>query len=196
MIELDLNTLYKNAFGIRGIPVGNIQEPSIAAADQLDHNHIKPVGAQTLLYDSRLTKTTAIGTALFMPCMIGGIQLPNEPIITINIKKKVVETPLYGSKRKGTVKEIISIEDYIMSIKGVAINYNDSVNYPSDQVEQLNELFLKNEALEIICPLTQLLGIEYIVIKNFALPEMIGVQHAQAYQFAAVSDEEFILEEV
>ena len=195
MIELDLNTLYKTAFGIRGLSFGKIESTSISSADALDSKIIKSVGNATLRYDSRLNRTTKIGTALFMPCMIGGVQLPNEPILTINIKKKVVETPLWGSKRRGTVKEIISTEDYMISIKGVAVNYNDSVNYPSDEVDQLNELFLKNEALEIISPLTQLLGIDYIVLKNFALPEMIGVQHAQAYQFSAVSDQEFILEE-
>jgi len=195
MIELDLNTLYKTAFGIRGLPFGQTKSTSIISADALDSKMIKSSYNATLRYDSRLSRTTKIGTALFMPCMIGGVQLPNEPILTINIKKKVVETPLWGSKRRGTVKEIISTEDYMISIKGVAVNYNDSVNYPSDEVDQLNELFLRNEALEIISPLTQLLGIDYIVLKSFALPEMIGVQHAQAYQFSAVSDEEFILDE-
>lgn len=195
MIELDISKLYKAAFNMRGLPFAQIEKQKVAEAGALNINGISKVKETQLLYDERLSRTTIIGTALFMPCMIGGIQLPNEPIITINIKKKVVETALYGSKRKGTVKEIISTEDYMLSIKGVAINYNDSINYPRESVEALNELFLKNEALEIVCPLTEILGIEYVVLKSFSLPEMIGIQHAQAYQFSAVSDEEYLLEE-
>ena len=194
MIELDINQLYKMAFGF--IPLGKVQAAGIVQSDGLNAGLIKNVGDNQLLYDGRLSKATAVGTALFMPCMIGGLQLPNEPIVSVSIKKKVVETALYGNKRKGTVKEIISTEDYQLKIKGVAVNYNDTVNYPRDVIEQINELFLRNEALEIVSPLTELLGIDFVVLKSLALPEMVGVQHAQAYQLSAVSDEEFILEEV
>jgi len=31
------------------------------------------------------------------------------------------------------------------------------------------------------------------VIKQFSLPEMIGIQHAQAYELICVSDEDFEL---
>lgn len=195
MIELDINKLYKAAFGIRGIPASQIKSTSIYEAEELDASKIKSPGASTLLYDSRLVRKTPIGTALFMPMMIGGIQLPNEPMMIANIKKKIIETPLYGSKRRGGVIEDMGIESYVITIKGVAVNYNDSINYPSDQVDQLNRLFMKREALEIVCPLTELLGIEYVVLKSLSWPEMVGVQHAQAYQFQAVEDHVFELEE-
>jgi hypothetical protein len=45
-----------------------------------------------------------------------------------------------------------------------------------------------------MCALTNLLGIYRLVITSFELPEMIGIQHAQAYQFTCISDEDFLLE--
>jgi hypothetical protein len=128
-----------------------------------------------------------------MPCKIGGYQLPNEPLITVNLNKKIEETPLYGESQ-GSVIEIISQENYSLNIRGVALNYDSVYNYPVEQVEALNELAKRNEALEIICPLTEILGIEFIVIQTLNLAEMIGVQHAQAYSIKAKSDNIFILE--
>lgn len=196
MIELDINGLYHLAFGSeRGLSVEGIGDSIINEAEAGDISIIKKPGASALLYDSRLKRVTPIGTSLFMPMMIGGVQLPNEPTVVFNIKKKFVETSLYGSKRRGNVIEDMAVESYSLTIKGVAINYNDSRNYPADQVRQLNELFLRRGALEIVSPMTKLLGIDFVALRNFNLPEMIGVQHAQAYQFQAVEDQVFLLEE-
>lgn len=135
-----------------------------------------------------------IGRPLFMPCKIARVLLPNEPTISISSRKNIVETALAGSTRRGTVKELIAIEDWEITIRGIALNTESRDVYPEDQVKKLNQLYGKNAALDIECALTNLLGIYRVVIKSFSLPEMVGIQHAQAYEFVCVSDEDFVLE--
>lgn len=140
-----------------------------------------------------LNYKSPLGLTLFMPIKIGALQLPNEPTIVITGKKTIVETGLVGSTRKGTVKELICIDDYAMTIRGVIINYGSKNIYPEDEVFALHNMYLKNEALAITSALTELLGIQRVVIKELTFLEMVGVQHAQAYELQCVSDEDFDL---
>lgn len=151
-------------------------------------------GTEFLSVRNELNAKLPDGRSIFMPVQLGGVLLPNEPTISFAVKKRVVQTDLVGSKRKGTVKELINSEDWQVTIRGVAINFDSKDFYPEDIVKSLNELSNREEALEIRCALTSLLGIYRLVIVNFRLLEMVGVQHAQAYEFRCVSDEDFILE--
>lgn len=198
-LNFDIGTLLTQAFGLnRGLPFdsGKIQEPGIrteapfegvAAADNQE-------GAEFMQMRMTLTSNLPTGRAVFMPMRLGGVMLPNEPSIIINSRKNIVETALAGSTRRGTVKELISIEDWSITIRGVAINYNSVLVYPEDEVKALRDLYERNESLEVESALTNLLGIYNLVITGFELPEMIGIQHAQAYQFTCISDEDFLLE--
>jgi hypothetical protein len=108
-------------------------------------------------------------------------------------KKTIVETALAGSFKRGTVKELISIDDYEITIRGIAVNSESKLTYPEDQVKAIHDLYLLNESHFIESGLTSLLGIDKLVIKEITFPEMIGVQHAQAYELKCVSDEDFEL---
>ena len=101
---------------------------------------------------------------------------------------------MVGSTRRGTVKELISMDDWVVTIRGIALNYKSVAVYPEDQVKQLRDLFERRESLKTESALTNLIGIYRLVIKEMFLPEMIGIQHAQAYEFQCVNDEDFILE--
>lgn len=118
--------------------------------------------------------------------------LPNEPIISLNLVKTIVETPTIGKKRKGTVKEYITTEDWSIGIVGVCFIPGEPEVYPAEEVSLLNELYDIDEALEIVDnPFFELFGIRKLVLKNFSLDEMIGEPGAQRYSFEAVSDEDF-----
>jgi len=198
-INFDIGTLFNQAFGFgRGKPFdpSQIQEPEIR--NELDFDDL-PIssdeeGTEFVQVRNSLNATMADGRTIFMPMRLGGVILPNEPSISISSRKNIVETALAGSTRRGTVKELISIEDWQVTIRGIAINTKSKLVYPEDTVKGLRDLYEKNEALEVMCALTNLLGIYRLVITGFELPEMIGIQHAQAYQFTCVSDEDFLLE--
>lgn len=194
-------TLFPQAFGVkRGKPFdpSQAQEPTIRAEadfEDLPESNDDEGTEFVNMRNSLQAVNPLTGKAYFMPIRLGGVLLPNEPTITITPSKNILKTKLTGSTRKGTVKELTSIEDYDITIRGIAINLKSKLVYPEDEVKALHDLFLRNESLEIECALTNLLGIYRIVIeKGPILTEMRGVQHAQAYEFQCVSDEDFRLE--
>lgn len=120
--------------------------------------------------------------------------LPNEPLVSINLVKTIVETPTIGRFRKGTVKEYINTEDYYVSIRGVCVGENQEA-YPYDQVDKLNKLMSINHALDIVSnPFFDLFGIEKLVLKELHFDEMLGKPGLQGYVINAVSDQPFFAE--
>jgi hypothetical protein len=195
MIEFDLQSLYKRAFGTDAIQYNAAQayEKTVAKA-AYDLPTVTDTEGGEFLRIRKLIGSNFNGIEIFMPVQIGGYLLPNEPLIAISSRKVIVETALASNVKLGTVKEQIALNDYEISIKGIAIdNSGFKKNYPEKVVSELNALYRRNEALEIVCALTEILGIQKIVIKDFFLPEMQGTQNAQAYQFNAVSDNDFKL---
>jgi Domain of unknown function (DUF6046) len=179
MNEFNISQAYKQAFGVeRG---QSFSLPAIATADNNAFLRIRNLLNVKLLS----------GASVFMPLKIGDFVFPNEPTIDVSSRKHIVETVLANAN--GTVKELISTGDYELTIRGIALNQASKVIYPEALVRDLNALYKRREALEIVCALTELLGIRRIVIKDFRLPSMVGVQHAQAYEFVVLSDHEFIL---
>lgn len=120
---------------------------------------------------------------------------PNEPLVSFDLAKTIIETPTVGQSRKGTVKEYITTEDWQITIQGLCINTEDSDLYPSQQVEELNRLFQKNEALEVQSnKLFSLFGINNIVLKDISFDPMPGQEGIQKYEIKAVSDQDFFAE--
>lgn len=196
-LNLSLPDLFRRAFGIeRGLPYDgsklNEEETTKIEFDEIEN--VSDEGTEFLTVRNELNAKLPDGRAIFMPVQIADVLLPNEPTIAFSKRKRIIETALVGSKRKGTVKELISSEDWEITIRGIAVNYESKIYYPEDQVADLIGLDAREESLEIKSALTSLLGIYRIVIKSFRLTEMVGIQHAQAYEFQCVSDEDFILE--
>jgi hypothetical protein len=140
-------------------------------------------------------------------------KLPNEPLISLSQSKKIIETPTLGYKnlehlnaelktknpnhkplknRTGTVKELIQIEDYNLTIRGVCVNEIDKDVYPTDQVQMLNELANINAPLLVKnSKFLEVYNIRQIVIKDIHFDEMQGKQGLQTYLINAVSNQDF-----
>jgi hypothetical protein len=117
---------------------------------------------------------------------------PNEPLISLSLQKTIVETATVGKERKGTVKEYICTEDYQLAIKGVCFNTDAPGEYPTDQVQKLQQLFEINDSLEILSnPFLLLFDIKNLVLKSIDWQEMAGQQGLQIYNITAVSDSDF-----
>lgn len=199
MAELNLSIpeLFRRAFNTsRGqqYDAGQLNKDEAAAIEYDEQSSAQLEGTEFLSVRNELDAKLPDGRPIFMPVQLGGILLPNEPTISFRKRKRIVETSLVGSRRKGTVKELISSDDWELTIRGIAVNSQSTLYYPEDQVAQLRELDAREEALDIKSAITSLLGIYRVVIYDVFLPEMIGIQHAQAYEFKCVSDEDFILE--
>ncbi|MEO0625568.1 MAG: DUF6046 domain-containing protein, partial [Bacteroidota bacterium] len=182
--DVSINNLFERAFGFnRGRPfdAGQLNDESSDPASFDTPSINDSEGTEFVTLRNELNARLPDGRLLFMPISIGGVLLPNEPTISLRKNKHIVKTKMVGSNAPGTVKELVSSGDWSIVIRGVAVNFDSVKFYPEDQVKQLRDLDAREQALEVRCALTSLLGIYRLVIEKFSLPEMVGISHAQAY---------------
>lgn len=145
-------------------------------------------------------RRTALGDRLFrkaphgyffMPVNLGGIELWN-PIMRMTTRKTVIETPMV--ERPGSVKEIISPDDWIINIRGI-IKRPDGI-WPDAELDDLNSMWLRNEAIPINSVMTSIFmnGEENVVITNLSIPDRPGQTEAVVYELEMTSDIKFDLE--
>lgn len=139
------------------------------------------------------------GQWYFMPVTInhphistddGSLELPYA-VMNITGKKTIVETPLVG--QKGSVKELISIDDYKISIAAMIVSEDGT--YPDEQITRIKELYNINEAVELVSVFTNLIfdpG-DKAVITDISFPATPGVEDAQAVKIEMVTDKPFEL---
>ena len=133
---------------------------------------------------------THLGIPYFMDVTIDGKRLPNEPLLTFSGQKRIIQTAIAGSKRRGTVKELIAANDYKIKIEGVCIDPTQR-SYPTAQVQTIIDLCETPAALDFENELATLFRIHRIVITGYGFANMQGTPHAQKYVINAVSDEDF-----
>lgn len=111
--------------------------------------------------------------------------------LSITGKKTIVETPLVG--QKGSVKELISIEDYKISLAAMIVSEDGT--YPDEQITQVKELYNINEAVELVSAFTNLIfdPDDKVVITDISFPPTPGIEDAQAVKLELVTDKPFEL---
>ena len=116
----------------------------------------------------------------------------DEAVVSISGKKNIVETPLVG--RKGSVKELISIDDYEIKLIGVLENENG--DYPEQEHQELVRLWEINEVVKMSCALTDyyLKEDDSVVIKAIEPISVEAQEDIQAFNLTLVSDSPFELE--
>jgi hypothetical protein len=129
-----------------------------------------------------------LGQPVFMPVRLGGIDLPN-PVISITGSKTVIETPIVG--QEGTVKEIISTNDYEIRIR--CFVKDDSDQYPEMLVRKISDLYKQNRLLTIECVLTDffLQPKDNCVITGIYIPESESTESMELIELTLKSDREF-----
>jgi len=118
------------------------------------------------------------------------------PVISITSRKTIIETVL--TERRGTVKELINIQDYEIVIKGFIIGSNGE--FPEGEIATLRTIYEQNVPLSIQCPLTDIFllrpdrsGSDQVVITTLSFPPITGVKNVKPYEIRMVSDEPFNL---
>lgn len=129
------------------------------------------------------------GRVYFMPVYLETSTFATElPAAAISIrgKKTIIETPLTG--RRGSVKELVSVDDYEINLHGVIVSSDG--NYPEDEVQAFRDLYEQNEAIKLISALSDLVlqPDDRIVIKSVDYPAVGAVENAQVISFTAVTD--------
>jgi uncharacterized protein DUF6046 len=211
VVDLDLVDLYRQAFGeettafnpdlkpvmgdtslsrvTQGLIAGS---PYYATDPVLNQEYFMPV---TITYPD-LSPVSAQDAGLLGSNSLGILKTwnPPFPFITIGAKKIIIETPL--TERSGTVKELIQLKDYDITIRGFIIA--DTNDYPEAGVTTLRDVYEANVAIGIKCPATDIWLIRpgvnaQVVILDMKLPGLKGVKNVVPYELTLVSDQPFNL---
>lgn len=176
-MEFSISKIYRDAFGYE-MP-GEFTIPT--AADKLDNSSL----------GSQYYQSDALGREFFLPVTIDGYLIPFA-VVSVTEKKTIVSTPM--PERGGTVKELISIDDYEINIKGILLQET----FPEKEMRQVHDLFLQNRSLSIRSVITDIfLKGEYehkAVIKSINWPAVSGVEHAKPFEISMESDMIFVLD--
>ncbi len=183
--------ILKSAVGYKGLPFPNGFMPPMPSEYKADgeYSYNKSLTEKrSSALGVTLRKKDALGVWYFLPVVLNGVELPNT-VISIKGKKTIVETAMVG--RKGTVKELISVDDYEIEIAGVILESD----YPDETIAQLHDIYDINASVELKCALTDIFLEEEdkVVIKSIEFPSMKGCETSQAYKMSLATDKSFEL---
>jgi hypothetical protein len=199
--EIDLKALYNRFYGIPNYvgypfrPIG-FNLPSIGP----DGIQVEPgKRPNSLKYNAPEIDTevpdgatkSPLGTYYHFRTNLDGFVLPNEPLIGISCSKNIIKTAIDGMD--GTFKELYSMNDYTITIKGIAVDEENPDRYPQVAINRIREICEKRKSVEIINPLTTYFNIGLIAIESWDIPEVQGAFGMQPYTITGVSDKEYQL---
>jgi hypothetical protein len=201
--------LYQLVWGYRATPYPLGELGSLTRLQRIgskkNNNQFDPATSQAIAKYTNLGAvvryTDSFGFEMLFPVWVIN---PNEkdpekskillPYSTVEIEgsKNIVTTPLVG--RNGSVKEIINIDDYKITIKGIYVNRESPL--PEEGLKQFSQLWQINKALQIDSAIMRHTigdmagggGYTYATLEKFKLPDMRGTAHAQAFELEFTTD--------
>jgi hypothetical protein len=194
----DLAELYRQTFGGRPYQVLNSQETPEDVPFRIE-GRAEDISQ---LSGSQL-KTEYLGKEIWLPVKFVGLNAGEFgaselllPYATVKItgKKTIVKTPL--AERKGTVKEVFNIDDYIINIKGFVID-DAKRTWPEKEISILKKLYELNEAVQLDNALTNIFLDKdtRVSIESIEWPEVEGGRkHIRPFSMTMESDSIFELE--
>jgi hypothetical protein len=201
--KYDIAELYRAAFGYRGLPyptVGVNLVPSIKGKVEalIDGTKFSDQAEGVAAFETPNSGqgTSQLGAALYMPVTLDDYQLPNEPVISVELVKLIRTTYLTGEHRensvqkRGSVKELINTGDYRIKIRGIAIN-EDQDDYPESIMRRLRQIVEQRRSISIDSRITNVYNISRCVVENYRTIPLEGTPGAEAYEFSLLHDEDF-----
>ena len=198
----DLQEIFKTAFGYSAPPflfsLQNRVEAAMFGSSKSDTEYEFDAQVPRREYNlngEAFYGRNANGYEVFLPIQLkradGSLLMLQNTVSDISSQKIIVETSLVNAQ--GTVKEEISMDDWVINVKGVIVSPDDG--YPDEQVAELKELYKESGTLGIVNARTSLLleGSESVVIKSLKFPEVKGVKCAQVFEMELRSDLQFEL---
>lgn len=224
-ILFDLQEEFQAVFGTRP-HIGKIADQP---ADPSVYTIAKPQGSESVepgysgikannlqLHSNKgytLQTTDAFGVEIWLPVWLYNLPAGIVPggnrlflpytVVKITGSSNVIKTPLL--ERKGTVKELFSIDDYKITIKGFLIDKEQRL-WPEKDLETLKKLNECGEAFSIDNALVNIFlqdpnasenEQQRVIMTGFDLPEIDGGRrHARPFVMQLESDSVFTLEVV
>ncbi len=198
LITFEIAELYRQTFGGRPYVVGE-QQPSAELPGfrvEGQKQTLTQASGSQLVADYR-------GKEIWLPIKFVGLNpsvfgssevfLPYATI-RLSVKKTIAKTPL--PERKGTVKEVYSIEDYKINIKGFVMD-EPNKQWPEKELTVLRKLVELNESVQLDNALSNIYLDKdtRVLIENLEIPEVPGGRkYIRPFSFELESDTIFTLE--
>ena len=188
----DIKKLFKNAFGFDVQETGAFEIPTAATPP-----FTSSLGARYQQED--LLKRTGTFMPVIFNVAIGYARRTLEyvvpfAVVGVTCKKTIISTAM--PERGGSVKELISLDDYAINIKGIAIN--DENTFPEEQIIDLHEIFKIGQSISLRNVMTEIFlkGGHYhrVVIKDLKFPQVAAIENARPFEMDCESDMIFTLE--
>lgn len=207
--SFDINELYKKAFGTAIIPYPAILADAIKNGEKPPFLDLESrLGLGTVKAVVGQFAKNEYGLAEFLPIKIkvngffGSTKIPGLyfeksrrdtymylPLATASfrMKKKVVKSaPVGAQKIKGTVKEIVNLDDDYIRIRGMIIGENGE--FPKDALSILKQVYNRNQSIQVFSELTSALGIHNVLFQELEIKEFKGTNEVVAYEMVGYSD--------
>lgn len=192
--EFNLRSLLSGLSGYKGLPFpGQVSLPQRTSIPEYEVPTAAGPRQEFTQKGSRLWAQHE-GRWYFMPVMLEhkgkSLEIPFA-VISISGEKTIVRTPMPG--RRGSVKELISMDDAKISLTGLFMSADGS--YPEAAVSEMNALIQVNESIKLVSALSDLLldPEDRVVIQSWDFPPTPGVEDVQAVKLELVSDSPFVL---
>lgn len=195
MSAFDIIGLYGRLTGHVVISPFNYKPISNQYEVTIDETYEAPIGVWD---DDTMTgegqrQSSLSGSLFAMPLKIGDYKFVIDPIISVSSSREIVRTIMPGFA--GTIKEVISDDDYRITMRGLIIN-EDNDDYPYEQVAELDALKRTTSALKVENKLLNLcFGVKQIVVESMEFEGAEGMQSMQTFVISALSDRDVELTE-
>ena len=201
--NINIQELVKKEFGL-DVNVSSFEPP----VNILPFDGVQVItGGNKMVNGAVVSKYSAMGTPVYdyIKVKAGGYydfqgnyitiepyDFPFECIVELSQPSMIEETYIKGRKG-GSIKEIIGVDDYYITIRGFIINYETS-DYPTEAVEAFKRLINHTAELQVESPWLNFFDINEIVIYDRNLPQIEGAFHYQTFVLQCKSNEPFYVE--
>lgn len=168
---IDISDIYKTYFAKPYIISSNNGKRGISSEPYIINSDINKSNQE----DGIWLADNYRGIDVMMPVrLVSGTDELYIPCVTVacNRRNTIIRTAV--AEREGTVKELFSAGDWVITLKGVLIGENG--RFPKHATEQLVKMSKNIEPMEIWCGLTDLFmpGNNKVVVESLELPEIKG----------------------
>ncbi len=169
--------LYQQYFGAKPKILALPYNKSDESVPEKISNYAYANKKQLFTSDGKLLKDEFLGVEIWLPTkLIDDNNITHYlPYSTVSITgaSSWVKTPL--AERRGSVKELFSVDDYMITIKGFFID-KDRRLFPENDLSQLKYIHEKGRAMQIKNALIEsfLEESDKVVLESFDLPEVHG----------------------
>lgn len=179
--------IYEMVFGYRALPFPTAIRPDMLKVDMGEK--MSKLGAAIYKNGKNGQEFCPVTLAhMAMGKVVKNYDLPYSTI-SMTMEKNIESTPLIA--RRGSVHELISVDDYRFTIQGVLMTDDEEEDgLPQDALDELRTLWeitepvkLKNAFAEIF-----LQSDNSVIILSIEFPDMKGITGAQAYTITLKSD--------